>query len=295
MSNQDTDGGPKRRCSDKDPRIGVHGLRRRLAPAVLVTVRGPVKASAVLLCLPVCWCLAGAAQAAPAVELLTSFTPEHLGASTTIGFGFQIADENGQPPPPLTAVDLHMPGGLNYVTTTLGLAICRPATLLNGGPGACSVNSRIGSGSAFVEVPFGSESGGETAEVQAFMGPPSNGNIVVLFFASGQTPVSAQLVFPGELTPGYGFLDGSLDTDVPLIPSVPGGSDVSILTVHTTIGPGNFLYVEHVHGRTVHFRPRGVALPETCPRGGFRFSALFDFSDGATATANSTVGCPHEP
>jgi hypothetical protein len=248
---------------------------------------------AAALSLLLCGCLGAAASAAPTVRLLTSFTPERLGASTTIDFGFQITGENGQPPVPLTAVDLRMPARLNYVTTTLGLAICEPQRLLEGGPGACSVNSRIGSGSAFVEVPFGNDSGGETAEVQAFMGPPSNGNIVVLFYASGQTPVSAQLVFPGELTPGYGSLNGSLDTAVPLIPSVPGGSDVSILTVHTTIGPGNFLYVKHVHGKTVHFRPRGVALPETCPHGGFRFSALFEFSGGASATASDTVACPH--
>jgi len=247
-----------------------------------------------LAALLLCCALPAAANATPTVKLLSSFTPERLGASTTIGFGFQIAGENGQPPAPLTAVDLRMPGGLNYVTTTLGLAICQPEKLLNGGPSACAVNSRIGSGSAYVEVPFGNDSGGETAEVQAFMGPPSHGNIVVLFYASGQSPVSAQLVFPGELIPGYGSLDGSLDTAVPLIPSVPGGSNVSILTVHTTIGPGDYLYSRRSHGRVVHFRPRGVALPETCPRGGFQFAALFDFSDGSTATANSTVACPRK-
>jgi hypothetical protein len=247
-----------------------------------------------LVALLVCGCLPAASQAAPAVKLLTSFSPERLGASTTIGFGFQIAGENGQSPAPLTAVDLHMPAGLDYLTTTLGLAICQPQKLLDGGPSGCSVNSRIGSGSAYVEVPFGSGSGGETAEIQAFMGPPSKGNIVVLFYASGQTPVSAQLVFAGELTPGYGALDGSLDTAVPLIPSVPGGSDVSILTVHTTIGPGDFRYTKRVHGKIVHFRPQGVALPETCPRGGFQFSALFDFSDGTTATAKNTVVCPRK-
>jgi hypothetical protein len=267
---------------------------QRSAPGPSGTIRRSLAACTLALWLAACGWLALTARAAPTVKLLTSFTPERLGASTTIGFGFQITGENGQPPVALTAVDLNMPGGLNYVTTTLGLAICRPATLLDEGPGACSPNSRIGSGSAYVEVPFGEESGGETAEVQAFMGPPSHGNIVVLFYASGASPVSAQLVFPGELVPGYGSLAGALNTGVPLIPSVPGGSDVSIRTVHTTIGPGDFLYTRRVHGKIVHFRPRGVALPETCPRGGFRFSAWFDFADGSTATANSTVACPHK-
>src|SRR5882757_2542729 len=70
------------------------------------------------------------AGAAESVVLHTSFSPEKLGASTTIGFGFDIAGSEGGLPSPLRSVSLSLPAGLNYLDTTLGLAICRPAALL---------------------------------------------------------------------------------------------------------------------------------------------------------------------
>lgn len=232
------------------------------------------------------------AAAAPTVVLHTSFSPNRLGASTTIGFGFDIAGPNGSIPPPLRSVSLKLPPGINYLTTTLGLAICQPAALLERGLAGCSPNSRLGFGSAYVEVPFGETSGHEIPNIQALMGPPHNGNIVVLFYADGREPVYAQLVFAGELIAGSQTLGGSLNAAVPLVPSVPAGPPVSIVNVRTTIGPAHLTYYEHVHGRTISFHPRGVSVPTRCPRGGFAFSAAFSFDDGTSAVANSIVPCP---
>ncbi len=83
-----------------------------------------------------------------------------------------------------------------------------------------------------------------------------------------------------------------LATTVPLVTSVPGGPDVSILSVTSTIGPSHLTYYKHVHGRLVPFRPRGVSVPERCPRGGFPFAASFTFQDGAHTSAQTTVPCP---
>ena len=144
-----------------------------------------------------------------------------------------------------------------------------------------------------MEVPFGTGSGHELPEVQALMGPPSNnGNIVVLFYANGQTPVFAQLVFRGEVLPATGIFGSQLATVVPPIPSVPNGPDVSIVSVQATIGPSHLIYTKHVHGRLVHFHPVGIAVPEHCPRGGFPFTAEFGFQDGSHASASTTVPCP---
>jgi len=239
-----------------------------------------------------CALVPGQASAAPTVALHTSFTPNRLGASTTIGFGFDIAGENGSVPPPLLGVSLKLPPGINYLTTTLGLAICQPTTLLERGVAGCSPNSRLGSGSAYVEVPFGETSGHEIPNIQAVMGPPHNGNIVVLFYADGREPVYAQLVFQGELISGTETLGGSLNTAIPLVPSVPAGPPVSIVRVRTTIGPAGLTYYERKHGRTIAFHPTGVTLPPRCPRGGFAFSASFSFQDGSTAKAGNAVPCP---
>jgi hypothetical protein len=235
---------------------------------------------------------AASGQASEVATLHAAFAPDRLGAPTTISFGFHLASAEGLAPPPLSQLRLRMPAGINYTRTTLGLAICRPATLLARGLAGCSPNSRLGFGTAFVEVPFGAGSGQEIPEIQALMGPPHEGNMVVLFYANGKTPVDAQLVFAGELLPDYGVFGTQLATQVPPIASVAGGPDVSIVSVQSTIGPSHLVYYRRSHGRLVPFRPRGVNVPERCPRGGFPFSAEFVFQDGSQASAATTVPCP---
>jgi hypothetical protein len=234
-----------------------------------------------------------AAQAVTEVASLhASFTPDRLGAPTTIAFGFHLATAEGAAPPPLTGLDLRMPAGVNYTATTLGLAICQPAVLAAQGLAGCPANSRLGYGSALVEVPFGTGSGHEIPEIQAVAGPSPNGNLVVLFYADGRFPVYAQLEFSGEVLPDSGRYGSQLASTVPLVASVPGGAGVSIVSVQTTIGPSHLTYYKHVHGRLVPFRPRGVSVPERCPRGGFPFAAEFTFQDGSHTSASTTVPCP---
>lgn len=224
--------------------------------------------------------------------LQAGFTPDRLEASTTISFGFHITTAEGSAPPPLSSLSLQMPAGLDYSTTTLGLAICQPAALLARGLAGCSPNSRLGYGSAFVEVPFGLGSGREIPEIQALMGPPHEGNLVVLFYVNGQAPVSAQLIFTGEVLSDTGIFGSQLAATVPPIAAVAGGSDVSVISVQSTIGPSHLTYYRHSHGRLVAFHPRGVSLPERCPRGGFPFSAQFGFQDGSQTSASTHVPCP---
>jgi len=239
--------------------------------------------------------LAGAcapAQAAQTVKLQASFTPDRLGASTTIGFGFTIANTEGGLPSPLTHVDLRMPPNMNYITSSLGLATCQPQRLVEKGVSGCPANSHLGFGNAFVEVPFGSNAGHEIPEIEALMGPPHNGNVVVLFYANGLAPVYAQIVFAGELVTGGGAFGEDLSAAIPLIPSVTNGPPVSIINVKSTIGPSHLTYYKRVHGRLVGYKPTGVEVPLRCPRGGFPFTARFAFLDGSTVDATTHVPCP---
>lgn len=242
-----------------------------------------------LLCLLV---PAGSEAVSEQAKLHASFSPNRLGAPTTISFGFVLSTTEGTAPPPLTGLVLRMPAGMNYTTTTLGLAICQPAALLARGLAGCSPNSRLGYGTAFVEVPFGVGSGHEIPDIQALSGPSPNGNLVVLFYANGVFPVSAQLTFSGEVLPDSGSFGSQLQTSVPPVSSVPGGPDVSILSVKTTIGPSHLTYYKHRHGHLVAFHPRGVSVPERCPRGGFPFAAEFTFQDESHASATTAVPCP---
>lgn len=251
-------------------------------------------ATSVALTAALCCVLAPAgAHAIPEQATLhASFSPDRLGAPTTITFGFHLSTAESAAPPPLTRLDLSMPTGLNYTTTTLGLAVCEPAALVADGLAGCPANSRLGYGSALVEVPFGTGSGHEIPEIQAVAGPSPNGNLVVLFYANGLYPVDAQLAFSGEVLPDRGRFGSQLATTVPLVTSVPGGPDVSIVSVTSTIGPSHLTYYKHVHGRLVPFRPRGLSVPERCPHGGFPFAAQFTFLDGSATTAQTTVPCP---
>lgn len=224
--------------------------------------------------------------------LNASFAPDRLGTPTTITFGFHLATSEGTAPPPLTGLDLRMPAGMNYTTTTLGLAICQPASLAAKGLAGCPPNSRLGYGSAYVEVPFGTGAGHEIPEIQAVSGPSPNGNLTVLFYANGLYPVYAQLAFSGEVLPDTGRFGSQLSTTVPLVTSVPGGPDVSIVSVTSTIGPSHLTYYKHVHGHLVRFHPRGVSVPERCPHGGFPFAAEFTFQDQSHTSAQTTVPCP---
>jgi len=262
--------------------------RRRRLPAKWL------RSLSLLLVLLACCALPQGALGAEAVSLHTSFSPDRLGASTTISFGFQISNTDGGLPSPLTAMSLHLSAGLNYLTTTLGLAICQPAALLDRGPSACPRNSRLGSGSAYVVVPFGPNAGNESPQIQSFMGPPQNGNLIILFYVNGLFPVFAQLVFDGELVPGQGFFNESLNLAVPLVPSVPGGPDVSIVSVRASLGPQGLLYSRRAHHKTIYFHPQGIAVPTTCHHGGFVFSGEFQFLDGTSTTATSAVPCPRK-
>jgi hypothetical protein len=243
----------------------------------------------------VCALAPGAAQAVTErASLHASFSPNRLGTPTTIAFGFHLSTAEGAAPPPLIGMDLRMPAGMNYTTTTLGLAICQPATLLAKGLAGCSPNSRLGYGSALVEVPFGVGNGHEIPEIQAVAGPSPKGNLVVLFYANGREPVYAQLAFSGEVLPDAGPFGSQLATSVPLISSVPGGPDVSVVSVQTTIGPSHLTYYRHAHGRRIPFHPRGVSIPERCPRGGFPFAAEFTFQDGSHVATSTAVPCPSQ-
>lgn len=253
-----------------------------------------IKTLAAGVALLACGCLpaAAGAMASEKATLKTSFSPDRLGATTTISFSFTVSTTEGLAPPPLTSIDLRMPTGMNYADTNLGLAICSPEKLQKEGLAGCPANSRLGSGSAYVEVPFGDGAGHELPEIQAVMGPSNNGNIVVLFYANGKTPVSAQLVFQGEVQPASGLFGSQLATLVPAIPSVPDGPNVAIISVKATIGPQGLIYYKHVHGKLVPFHPTGIGVPEHCPRGGFPFSASFTFEDGSSTSTSAAVPCP---
>jgi hypothetical protein len=240
----------------------------------------------------VCACLPSTAHAAPSARLHVAFVPERLGRDTTLEFSAQIAATNGGLPPPLTELDVLYPGVLGLAVGELGLATCSKRRLEELGAKGCPADSRMGEGSATAEIPVGPYLLQETAKVAILRAPEEGGHLALLLYATGETPVFAEIAFPGLLLSAPAPFGARIHIDVPLVPSLPEGPDVAVVRLHATLGPRGLTYYEHVRGKLVSYKPRGILLPKKCPHGGFAFSATFAFLDGSHTNARTSVPCP---
>ena len=263
------------------------GMRRTVFE--IRTLLVPTLAALVLIC---CAYLPATAGAAQTVKLHASLTPERLGAGTTIAFAFTVTPTTGHIPSPLTGVDLLYPANLGLATSGLGLATCTAQILEELGPEGCPSESQMGYGSGLVEVPFGPEILQEVATTRVFMAQLNHGHLGLVFYAIGETPVAAEIVFPGLVLPASEPYGGDLTTTIPLVPTLPGAPDASLVKLSTTIGPEHLTYYERVRGRYLPYHPRGIVLPRTCPHRGFEFAARFTFQDTTHAAAHTAVPCP---
>lgn len=239
-------------------------------------------------------CFISTACAHEQVHLYATFSPDRLNTSTTISFGLAVSTSDGTVPSPLEELQLFLPAGLGLATSTLGLANCDPSALLEKGLGGCSANAHMGFGTAEAVVPISPERVIEKATITALAGRPNPERLEMLFYAEAYSPVAAQLVFPGRMEIGApkGLYSGDLDTTVPLVPTWPGGPDVSLTRLRSTIGPAGLTYTRRLHGRTIHFHPRGITIPGSCPRGGFPLAGIFSFLDGSSVRTKTSIPCP---
>jgi hypothetical protein len=230
--------------------------------------------------------LAASGPPSPQIATLTAgFSPLRLGARTSVSLGFRIARAGGGLPSALTAVDFTYPRVLPLGTSELGQATCNPARLQVFGPKACPPNSIMGGGTALAKFQVSPIVSHEDASLALVAGPSKNGYVNMLIAASGEYPVETRILMSAILLPGHFHIA------VPLVPGIPEGPDVAVVSVHATLG-GRLTYFEQRHGHRVAFHPTGVLLPRRCPKGGFPFSATFSFLDGTQTRAHTTVRCP---
>jgi hypothetical protein len=234
---------------------------------------------------------ASSATAAPRVSLKMSFLPDRLAQSTTIRWSFAVSQ-----PLPLRTLQLRLPAGMGFASTSLGIEECTPAALEAGGPESCPADSLLGHGEATAEVPAQTLVS-ERARVTALMGPAvgegGSEALTVLFFVEGRAPVNREITITGQLTDLAGAQGAQLLTEVPPLPVWPDGPDIGLVRFDSTIGPRGLTYYRQVGGRRVAFAPRGLTVPDRCPRGGFRASVRLGWwgvAEGVTARAR--VACP---
>jgi hypothetical protein len=244
-------------------------------------------------------CACGSAVARQLATLRASFSPERLGAPTTIFFGFRISSIPVGSSMPLTNVSVFLPSEMGLATSGLGLRNCLLSRLEAIGPAGCPSSALMGRGTATAEIPIGGETVRESAQIEVFSARVREGRLALMVYANALFPVSAQLVFPATVLPASSPYGENIDTNVPLVPSLPGAPDVAVTSFRmalgtTAAGPDRFVYYHRVHGRRVPYAPNGLLLPPVCPRGGFPFKAQFTFQDDTVATARTTVPCPQQ-
>ncbi|HEY7892777.1 MAG TPA: hypothetical protein VIC05_11270 [Solirubrobacteraceae bacterium] len=235
--------------------------------------------------LTLAWISPAVAHATQIVSITTGFSPERLGAPTTVSLGFDVRTPDGSLPSALTGIDFHYPADLGLGTSDLGLATCNPAKAGYYGPSVCPANSIMGSGSALAKFQVSPEVSEESAKIVIVAGPSQHGYMNLLVTATGAYPVKAHILMTTLLEPGR------LHFNVPLVSGIPEGPDVAVVRVRIKIG-GKLTYYERRHGKRIAFHPQGIKLPRRCPRGGFRFNATFSFLDGSSVAAHTVVKCP---
>lgn len=238
-----------------------------------------------------CACCASAAHATQAVKLRIAFVPDVAGQRTTIELKLRITGPNDSPPAPITSLDLRLPADMGIATTTLGQSNCAPAELIRGGSDGCSTNARIGLGQATAAVPIDERDVQENVSLNAFMGPPVEDRIEVLFYVEGLSPVLTRLVLPSVVQTDSPPFGEQLDMTVPLVQAWPEGPSLALETFDSTIGPLGLTYHHKIDGRNVSYRPQGVRIPDVCPPGGYPFAAVLHFEGGSQSTANYSVPC----
>lgn len=240
-----------------------------------------------------CACGTAVAQEVRTATLSAAFDPLRLGQRTTLDFGFSFSAPAGEVPPPLTQIELLYPSNLGIGLSGLGLATCRAPALEASGLTGCAPNSIMGHGVVLTGIVLGSTKISETAPITVLRAPDRQGRLSLLFFAEGTKPVSTTVIFSGLLLPAPIPFGGRVHIGVPLVPTLPGAPDVSVVNMHSTLGPKGVIYYERADGATLAYRPRGILLPPRCPRHGFPFAADFTFADGTSAKAQTVIRCPH--
>jgi hypothetical protein len=239
-------------------------------------------------------CLAGAttAWAGQTVSIHAAFTPDKLGAPTNAsGEGKFVSTIPGEIPSPIIGFTIKGPAGLTL--NLKGSGTCS-AAILEGpmGPEGCPTNSIAGSGGGEGALKLGTQIIEEPFTLNFFLGDNSPGHTVILLYVNATDPVSIQLVFTADVekeAPPYGL---GFHFNIPLIPTLPGASDASVLSAHITIGAPNAYFYEKVHGKRKRVHVKGLILPKTCPKGGFPVQSDISFQDGTTSENALKVPCP---
>jgi hypothetical protein len=209
--------------------------------------------------------LAPAAPAAPRVTLKAEAVPikgfahtgNIFGAGAAVKAEYTISGtEYGGFPPPLIGVNFYLPSGVKLHPK--GFPTCPPSTLepSGRGPRACPRGSAAGPvGKVLGIVSFGAERVTEEATLESFYAPGGG----LLFFTFGHSPVSLEILSRAHYVNlgGAAGFGPKLIAQVPLVETVPGAPDASVLRISVKVGSAM-----RRHGKPVYYG----TMPKRCPK-----------------------------
>lgn len=228
-----------------------------------------------------------AASAAPVVTLKSAALPipGFPGTGNILGAGAEVevqstiaGTEYGGFPSPLVLLTIDSPAGTRVDSS--GFATCSQSVLEADGPRGCpkgSIAGPVGEGLGIVS--FGREQVKEEVSIQGFFAP---GNTLV-FFVDGTSPTSLEIIEKTHWVSGKLPYGPEAVVELPLVETVPGALDASILSFKVTIGAA---YKRG--GKTVSY----ITLPKKCPRDGFSIKSEFTFHSGESTTVTYKPPCP---
>jgi hypothetical protein len=231
--------------------------------------------------------LATTAAAAPQVTFQTTPVPipgfpgtgDILGAGAEVEVQVTIAGtEYGGFPSPLVGMTIFAPSGVEV--SSEGFGSCAPAALEAAGPAACPRSSRAGPrGEGLGVVSFGGERVNEKVSLQSFFSPAGG----LTFDAIGSTPASFEILEKGHWSTASAPYGPEFTVELPLVETVPGADDASILSFKVAVGAAY-----RRAGKTVSY----ITLPRRCPKGGAPLKAELKFMSGETVTIAYRQPCP---
>lgn len=232
------------------------------------------------------------AQAAETVKLAVGFSPYRLGVNSAFTFGLEIGSTTGPIPSPATSIALRLPAEMGLTTSQLGLDVCGPAVLRAHGVAGCPHEAVMGDGKAVLKTAAGSEGLEVPVAVTVVMAPAQHEQTQLAFYAESEADVIAELVFPGAMLGDSRPFGSQISLRIPPTAGVPGAPPPALTDMSVTIAPPGLLYAKRVHGKTVRYHPKGLAVPTVCPAGGFPFAANLHFADGTSVVAATSLACP---
>ncbi len=235
--------------------------------------------------------LPGVASALPTVKFTAEAVPipgfPHTGnirgAGAAVQAEYQIeGTEYLGSPPPIIGINFYLPKGTKLHTG--GFPTCSKTTLEQFGPIRCRKGSAAGPrGKVFGYVTLGSERVEEGLELSSFYAPGGG----VEFFSKGSSPVSIEILSNGHYVNlgGAGGYGPELETEVPLVESLPGAPYASVKSITVKAGSA-YTTGKGKHKQTIYY---GRVPTTKCPKGGLPIKTEVIFAENGERDKPETV------